>query len=261
MNAVPTNDCRLPVAILAGGLATRLRPLTEKIPKVLLEVGGRPFLEHQLWNLRAHGVREIVLCLGFLGEAVQQRFGDGTEYGVDLRYSFDGPVLLGTGGAIRRALPQLGEAFFVLYGDSYLQIDFAAVSDAFFHSGRNGLMTVFKNEDSWDASNVVFSDGAIQAYDKRRRTAAMRHVDYGLSVFRSSVFGAYPDGAAFDLSDLMKDMAANGEMAAYEARQRFYEIGSLAGLAELDIALAGRGSIPEHVRTAIVQSDPEPTRS
>jgi NDP-sugar pyrophosphorylase family protein len=228
------------VAILAGGLATRLRPLTEKIPKVLLEVGGRPFLEHQLGNLRAHGIREIVLCLGFLGEAVQERFGDGADYGVDLHYSFDGPILLGTGGAIRRALPQLGEAFFVLYGDSYLQIDFAAVSNAFFQSRRNGLMTVFKNENSWEASNVVFSNGAIRAYDKCRRTADMRHVDYGLSVFRSSVFGAYPDGASFDLSDVMKDMASNGEMAAYEATQRFYEIGSRAGLAELDLALAGR---------------------
>ena len=230
----------LPVAVLAGGLATRLRPLTEKIPKVMLEVGGKPFLEHQLIKLRSHGICDIVLCVGFLGETIRESFGDGSCYDVRLRYSFDGPRLLGTGGAIRRALPQLSEAFFVLYGDSYLEIDFRAVADTFLRSGRDGLMTVYKNNNSWDSSNVAFKDGAIQAYDKHRRTPEMQYIDYGLSVFRASVFAAYPDETVFDLSEVMAKMAARGELAAYEATQRFYEIGSHAGLAELDRVLAAR---------------------
>ena len=128
----------LPVAILAGGLATRLRPVTETVPKVLLEVAGKPFLEHQLAQFREQGVEEVVLCVGFLGETIQEQYGDGALMEYDISYSFDGPKLLGTGGAIRKALPLLGEAFFVMYGDSYLRIDFAEVERAFRRLGSQG---------------------------------------------------------------------------------------------------------------------------
>ena len=233
----------IPIAILAGGLATRLRPLTETVPKVLLEVAGKPFLEHQLAMLRGQGIRRVVLCLGFLGEQIQLKFGDGSAYGVDLLYSFDGPALLGTGGAIRQAIPLLGETFFVLYGDSYLTIDFGLVARALAQSRKSALMTVFDNQNQWDASNVWFADGQIKLYDKSARIPEMRHIDYGLSVFHSSVFTAYSGGVPLDLANVLKDLAAKGALAGYEANQRFYEIGSKSGLEELDRYLTDKKAL------------------
>ncbi len=223
----------LPIAILAGGLATRLRPVTEKIPKALVPVAGEPFLAHQLRLLHSRGITRAVLCVGYLGEMIQREFGT-SAFGVELAYSFDGPKLLGTGGALRQALPLLGEAFFVLYGDSYLPIDYAAVAAAWQESGRPALMTVFRNEGAWDTSNVEFTGGRIARYDKRERTAAMRHIDYGLSIFRREVFDVYPADAPFDLAAVQRDLAAAGQLAGHEVAQRFYEIGSHTGLAELD---------------------------
>ncbi|HEX4231931.1 MAG TPA: nucleotidyltransferase family protein [Bryobacteraceae bacterium] len=228
----------MPVAILAGGLATRLRPLTESVPKVLLEVAGKPFLYHQLSYLRAQGVRDVVLCVGFLGEMIQEQFGDGSRCGIRLHYSFDGPRLLGTGGAIRQALPMLGDSFFVLYGDSYLMVDYREVAEVFHHSGKPALMTVFENGNQWDTSNVWFEHGVIKAYDKRVRLPEMRHIDYGLSAYRSSVFAELPVGAVLDLADIQTTLASEGKLAGYVARHRFYEIGSQAGLTELNAFLA-----------------------
>jgi NDP-sugar pyrophosphorylase family protein len=230
----------LPVAILAGGLATRLRPLTEKIPKVLLPVAGKPFLAHQLELLRAQGIRRAVLCVGYLGEMVAEEFGDGRAWGVELSYAYDGPILLGTGGALRQALPLLGESFFVLYGDSYLTAPFAPIADFFERSGQPGLMTVYRNEGLYDTSNVVFRDGRIVVYDKKRRLPEMRHIDYGLSLFRASVFAERPAGAAFDLAEVMRDLVGRGQLAGYEVAERFYEIGSPAGLTELETLLASK---------------------
>ena len=230
----------LPVAILAGGLATRLRPITEKIPKSLVDVAGEPFLAHQLRLLHSRGIRRAVLCVGHLGEMIEQDFGNGAAFGVDLKYSFDGPVLRGTGGALRLALPMLGEAFFVLYGDSYLPVDYAAVEAAWRTSGKDALMTVFQNEGAWDTSNVEFSSGRLLRYDKHDRTPAMRHIDYGLSIFNASVFGDHANGEKFDLSDVQRDLVAQGRMAGYEVSQRFYEVGSHSGLAELSALLSKR---------------------
>src|ERR1051325_1691898 len=194
----------LPVAILAGGLATRLRPITEKIPKVLVPVAGQPFLTHQLRLLREQGIKRAVLCVGHLGEMVQREFGDGSTHGVEIEYSFDGPVLLGTGGALKRALPMLGEEFFVLYGDSYLPIAFAPVAEFFRRSGKLGLMTVYRNEGKYDTSNVVFGHGEILVYDKRIRRSDMHHIDYGLSMFRREAFDAWTADKPFDLADVMQ---------------------------------------------------------
>jgi len=227
----------IPVAILAGGLATRLRPITEKIPKSLVAVAGEPFLAHQLRLLHGRGLRRVVLCVGYLGEMIERDFGDGAAFGMELRYAFDGPTLLGTGGALRQALPLLGEEFFVLYGDSYLPIDYAATFAAFRASGQPGLMTVFQNEGAWDTSNVQFAEGRIVRYDKRERTPEMRHIDYGLGVFRASVFAERPVGEAFDLADIQRELVAKGALAGHEVFQRFYEIGSHAGLAELETLL------------------------
>jgi NDP-sugar pyrophosphorylase family protein len=230
----------LAVAILAGGLAKRLRPITETVPKVLVPVAGQPFLAHQLELLRRQGITRAVLCLGHLGEMVEREFGDGRAHGVQLDYSHDGPVLLGTGGALQRALPKLGESFFVLYGDSYLPIDFGPVAEFFQRSGKLGLMTVFQNEGLYDTSNVVFGNGEIQVYDKRNRLPAMRHIDYGLSLFHAAAFTGWPAGQPFDLADVMQRLVAQKQLAGYEVKQRFYEIGSHAGLAELESLLGGR---------------------
>ena len=227
----------IPVAILAGGLATRLRPVTEKIPKSLMPVAGKPFLAHQLELLHARGIRRAVLCLGHLGEMIQSEFGDGSAFGVQLDYSFDGPKLLGTGGAIKRALPLLGDEFFVLYGDSYLPVEYWPIAEFFRHSGKLGCMTVYRNEGRYDTSNVVFHDGEIAVYDKKNRPPEMRHIDYGLSLFKAAAFESYAAGQPFDLAEVMGKLVREKQLAGYEVRERFYEIGSPAGLAELEILL------------------------
>ena len=229
----------LPVAILAGGLATRLRPITETIPKSLVAVADEPFLSHQLRMLKAQGIARVVLCVGHLGAMLEAEYGSGEAWGLELSYSHDGPDLLGTGGAIKRALPLLGDAFFVLYGDSYLPVDYRAVAATWRASGQSALMTVFQNEGAWDTSNVEFSGGRIVRYDKKARTTSMRHIDYGLSIFTRSVFDGM-DGA-FDLSTLQSSLVQAGRMAGFESPHRFYEIGSHSGLAELDAFLRAAG--------------------
>jgi NDP-sugar pyrophosphorylase family protein len=238
---------KIPVAILAGGLATRLRPITEKIPKSLVPVAGKPFLAHQLQLLYARGIRRVVLCIGYLGEMIQREFGDGETFGLKLDYSFDSPnqslattggsKLLGTGGAIKRALPLLANEFFVLYGDSYLPVDYAPIADFFRRSGKSGLMTVFRNEGKFDASNVVFADGEIKVYDKKDKLPEMRHIDYGLSLFKAQVFDACSTDQHFDLAEVMGKLVREKKLAGFEVTQRFYEIGSPAGLAELESLL------------------------
>ena len=225
------------VAILAGGLATRLRPITEKIPKSLVPVAGKPFLAHQLELLRSRGIHRAVLCVGYLGEMVRRDFGDGEKYGVKLDYSLDGEKLLGTGGAIKRALPLLGDEFFVLYGDSYLPVEYAPIAEFFQRSGKLGCMTVYRNEGKYDTSNVVFAGGEIKVYDKKAKLPEMRHIDYGLSLFKRSAFDAFPASQPFDLADVMGKLVREKQLAGYEVRERFYEIGSPAGLAELEVLL------------------------
>ena len=228
----------LPVAILAGGLATRLRPITETIPKALVEINGEPFLAHQLRLLCRAGCERVVVCAGYRGEQIRDYAGDGHAFGLHVDYSFDGPKLLGTAGAIRRALPQLGPSFFVLYGDSYLPCDYEAVQDAFHASGQTALMTVYANEGRWDSSNVEFSNGRILAYDKANRTAAMRHIDYGLGAFQCGAFEALPENEPTDLAAVYQDLLRRGDLAGYEIHTRFYEIGSPDGIRELEEFLA-----------------------
>ncbi|HLX96482.1 MAG TPA: nucleotidyltransferase family protein [Verrucomicrobiae bacterium] len=230
----------IPVAILAGGLATRLRPITEKIPKSLVPVAGKPFLAHQLELLRSRGIRRVVLCVGHLGEMIQRDFSDGSAFGVRLEYSFDGSQLLGTGGAIKRALPLLGDEFFVLYGDSYLPADYVSVADFFRRRGKPGCMTVYHNQGRYDTSNVVFRDGEIVVYDKRNRRPEMHYIDYGLSLFKMPVFDSYVSDSPFDLAEVMGKLVREKQLAGYEVHERFYEMGSPAGLAELESLLQSK---------------------
>ena len=231
---------KIPVAILAGGLATRLRPITEKIPKSLIPVAGKPFLAHQLELLKSRGIRRAVLCVGYLGEMIRRDFGHGEKYGVKLDYSLDGEKLLGTGGAIKRALPLLGDDFFVLYGDSYLPVDYAPIAEFFQRSGKPGCMTVYRNEGKYDTSNVVFAGGEIKVYDKKVKLPEMRHIDYGLSLFKSSVFDVYAADQVFDLAEVMGKLVREKQLAGYEVPERFYEMGSPAGLAELETLLRSK---------------------
>lgn len=234
---------RLPVAILAGGLATRLRPITEDIPKVLVEVAGEPFAARQLALLQRHGVRRVVFCVGRLGEQVVEALGDGGRWAIDLEYVFDGPALLGTGGALRKALPRLGPAFFVLYGDAYLDCDYNGIERAFEASGKLGLMTVFQNDNRWDRSNVIFEQGAILRYDKQHHVPEMRHIDYGLGVLRAEALRRYPEHQRVDLAQVYQDLLAQEQLAGFEVDRRFYEIGSPAGLEETRRHLSSKGAV------------------
>jgi MurNAc alpha-1-phosphate uridylyltransferase len=223
---------RLPIAILAGGLATRLRPMTDTIPKSLVDVGGEPFLTHQLRLLRQSGFERVVLCAGHLGEQIRDFCGDGHQFGLHVDYSFDQTKPLGTAGAIKQALPSLGKTFFVIYGDSYLPCDYRAVERAFFDSRLPALMTVHRNEGKWDSSNVELADGRILAYDKRRPTDRMHHIDYGLGIFHREAFNAISAGDNYDLARLYQALLADGRLAAFEVAERFYEVGSVHGVRE-----------------------------
>jgi N-acetyl-alpha-D-muramate 1-phosphate uridylyltransferase len=223
----------LPVAILAGGLATRLHPVTLKMPKSLNEIAGEPFLAHQLRWIRSQGVRSVVLCLGYLGEQIEAFAHNGNAFDLNIAYSWDGARLRGTAGALKNALPLLRNEFFVMYGDSYLPCCFAQVQDAFFASGKQGLMTVFRNCNQWDRSNVEFFHREIRSYSKRNRTAQMQHIDYGLGVLRADALNRIRDDGFWDLSKLYELMLRDRELAAFEVSERFYEIGSFAGIEEL----------------------------
>jgi NDP-sugar pyrophosphorylase family protein len=222
----------LTVAILAGGLATRLRPITEKIPKALVDVAGRPFIAWQLDYLRKQGSTRVVICTGYLGEQIREFVGDGRFFGLDVAYSFDGPRLLGTGGALRQALHLLGDSFFVFYGDSYLPIDFKAVEFDFRRQAKPALMTVLKNDGRWDRSNVLYREGRLIEYNKREPRLDMTYIDYGLGVLSTPVLAERREGEAFDLADVYHGLSVDANLAGYEVFERFYEIGSHDGLRE-----------------------------
>jgi NDP-sugar pyrophosphorylase family protein len=231
----------LPVGILAGGLATRLRPITETLPKALVEVVGRPFICRQLDYLRTQGIRRVVLCLGYLGEMIQDVVGDGSKFDLDISYSPDGPVLLGTGGALKQAIPLLGEHFFVMYGDSFLPVDFAPVERAFFERGKAALMTVLENGDRWDKSNVLFHKRELVEYNKHAPRPEMSFIDYGLGVLTSRTLETYPDGQPLDLAEVYHALSRKRQLAGYEVHERFYEIGSHSGLKETETYFMEKG--------------------
>jgi NDP-sugar pyrophosphorylase family protein len=226
-----------PVAILSGGIAVRMRPHTDSVPKALLPVAGEPFIAHQLARLRDQQITDAVLCVGHLGEQIRAFVGNGERWQLHVSYSFDGPILLGTGGALRRALPLLGDVFFVLYGDSYLRCDFAAVARRFEESNRRGLMTVYRNENALAPSNVRFEHGEVVEYDKQSPSPLMRHIDYGLSVLSAAVLASYPEDERFDLSRIQQDLVAARQLAGFEVPERFFEIGSPEGLRDTELLL------------------------
>jgi N-acetyl-alpha-D-muramate 1-phosphate uridylyltransferase len=227
----------LPVAILAGGLATRLGDHARHKPKALAPVAGEPFIFHQLRLLAAHGARRVVLCVGHLGDQIVDAVGDGTRFGIEVMYSFDGAELVGTAGALRRALHLLGDEFLVTYGDAYLRIDHGMVQEAFRSGGLPGLMTVLRNDGKWGPSNAVFEDGRVIAYNKRTPPAGAHWIDYGLLAFEARVFEGSGPG---DLSDVCCELASRGSLAGLVTHERFYEIGTPGALADLDELLRGK---------------------
>jgi NDP-sugar pyrophosphorylase family protein len=228
----------LPVAILAGGLATRLRPMTDRVPKALLSIAGQPFIFHQLTLLKDQGIDRVVLCVGHLGEQVEALVGDGRNLGLIIQYSFDGMELLGTGGAVKKALPLLGDDFFVLYGDSYLPCSFARIQSAYESARRPALMTVLRNDGRWDKSNILFKNGKLIEYDKKSPPLGMSHIDFGLSVLSKQVFSRYSESTAIDLADIYRELSQAGQVAAVEVSERFYEIGSPQGIRDTEEFLA-----------------------
>lgn len=231
------NQKLFPVFILAGGLGTRLHPITKKIPKVLVEVYGEPFIAHQLRYLIKQNITHVILCLGYLGEMVQEFIESQTWGNLKISYVFDGVKPLGTAGAIKKALNDLKNFnfahFFVLYGDSYLACDFSNVQKAYLQYQKYALMTVFKNEGRWDKSNIVFHNGQILDYNKQIQTHDMQHIDYGLGILNTQVFYSYAEDQFYDLAVLYQDLLKLNQLAGYEVLERFYEIGSFSGINEL----------------------------
>jgi NDP-sugar pyrophosphorylase family protein len=233
--------------ILAGGLGTRMLPRTERVPKILLPVAGRPFGAWLLERLAACGFGEAVLCIGHLGGEVRRELGDGGAFGLHVRYVEDGERLLGTAGALRRALPLLEPCFLVTYGDSYLPFDYLApLRDLAAHRGALGTMAVFRNDDRWDTSNTAVEGEHVVRYEKRPRDAPRDHelafIDYGATALRREVVEALADGQVHDLSAVQRELAAAGRLRAYVAERRFFEIGSEQGLADLEAELAHAGN-------------------
>jgi len=222
-----------PIAVLAGGLGTRMRPLTEQLPKALLKVAGTPFVAHQLRLFAREGITDVKLLVGHCWEQIALFVGNGSRFGVEVDYVVDGPTLLGTGGAVRNALDRLGPEFLVTYCDSWLDASYAPVVEAFHASGQPALMCVFRNENRWDASNVQFENGVIRRYSKKFRLPEMLHIDWGLGMLRASAVASRPMGKPWDLAELYEELSTSGRLAGYEMTRRFYEIGSFKGLAEI----------------------------
>jgi len=241
----PPNIAAVPAAILAGGLATRLRPITEKIPKALVEVAGKPFIDHHLSLLRENGIRQVVICAGYKGEMLRDHVGNGSAFDLRVDYSFDGEKLLGTAGALKRAAHLLGEVFWVTYGDSYMDIDYRTILDFFLARNVLGLMTVIENGDRWDKSNAVFEHGRLVRYDKQIRSPEMKHIDYGVALLCRAVLDGVPLDQPTDLAGIYTNLVEAGQMVGHEVFNRFYEMGSPQGLQETRAYLLSRNRTSE----------------
>lgn len=224
--------------ILAGGLGTRMKPYTEKIPKALIPVRGHPFIDLQLRALKRQGIKRVVICVGYLGEMIQAEVGDGSRFDLHVDYTNEGENLRGTAGAIRLAADQgvLDEEFFVLYGDSFLPTSFPTVFEKFKSGSDPALMTVFRNEGQFDKSNAQFNGERVTLYDKKLSAGTgVPYIDYGLSILsRKLVLERIPADGVRDLADLFHQLSVEGRLAGLEVKERFYEIGSQQGLADLE---------------------------
>lgn len=222
--------CDIPIAILAGGLATRIRPITETIPKAMLDINGRPFIDLQLELLHRKGLRKVVICLGYMGNKIEEHVGNGERFGLDVTYSHDGEKLLGTGGAILKALDQLGDLFFITYGDNLLDEDFHRLIEA---NSNFATMMIYKNDNQFDKSNVILDKNNNVIYSKHSSSKDANYIDYGISLVHSKIFNEYESRRVFDLAEVYEKLCHENKLKAAIATKRFYEIGSFSGLEEL----------------------------
>jgi NDP-sugar pyrophosphorylase family protein len=226
--------------ILAGGVASRLGTHAGDLPKTLIPVAGRPFADHQLTWLAEQGVTQVVYCIGYRGDQIRDYVGGGERWGLEVVYVDEGPDLRGTGGALRLAhdAGALAESYAVLYGDSFLRVDLPRVHEAFHASGRPALMTVLRNQNRWDRSNADFDGELVIRYSKTEED--FEWIDYGVSILTRDIAGEIPRDEPADLADLFARLSREGRLAGYEVGERFYEIGSPEGLAELERFLNSR---------------------
>jgi len=220
--------------ILAGGLATRLRPITTKIPKAMVSINGRPFLEYQIELLKHQGIEDIVICIGYLGNLIREHFGNGQKFDISIRYSDEGLEMLGTGGALKAAEPLLDKEFLVINGDSYLVIDTYAVIHSLRSSGKLGTLVAFHSEHSQNLANLIVKDGLVRHYSKNIRLPEMNHIDAGISAFHKRALDHLPEMAKVDMGQLYTKLIDQKELMAYEAEHRFYDIGTLQGLQDFE---------------------------
>lgn len=220
------------LVILAGGMATRLYPVTLSLPKSLIDINGKPFIYHQLDLVKSSGIKNVVMCLGNLAKPIEDLLGNKYSDSVNIKYSYDGDTLLGTGGALKNAFDLISDPFMILYGDSYLNIDYIEILNYFNNFNKNGLMTVLKNANNWDKSNIIFRDGRIIRYDKVD-DPEFDYIDYGFSILRKEAFKDFIKEEKFDLKDVFKKTISNDSMLGYEVFNRFYEVGSFEGIEEL----------------------------
>ena len=221
-------------AILAGGLGTRLRTLTLRVPKPMVPVIGRPFLEYEIELLKRNGIDDFVLCVGYLGKKVESYFGNGSKWAVRIRYSYDGPKLMGPAGALKRAEPLLEESFFVTYGDAYLQLDYGNVMRTLLDSGRLGLMTAYRNRNRYGKSDLVIKGEYVVGYDKGEHTSGMEWVNFGVTALRKRALALVPPGKEYSEEEFYRQLISRGELLAFPVKERFYEIGSLQSLREFE---------------------------
>ncbi len=233
----------LQAVVLMGGMGTRLRAALPESPKSLADVFGKPFFERQLELMKWQGLKRFVFCVGHMGEDIERYFEDGKAFGVNIVYSYDGPRPLGTAGALGKAAGLLDDRFFVMYGDSYMDVDLLELDSAYRSASRSGakaLMAVFRNEGQYDTSNVLFDRGLLAGYDKKNPWPDMRYIDYGMAVLSKEVVEALPRMREVDLSDVYTELVNEGAMAGYEVSERFYEIGRPESLEEFREFFAGR---------------------
>ncbi|MCR5475966.1 MAG: HAD-IIIA family hydrolase [Lachnospiraceae bacterium] len=223
------------VVVLMGGLGTRLKEYTKECPKSLVDVCGRPFFDHQLDLLTAWGFHKFLFLIGYRADMIEDHYGDGRDRNISIQYSYDGEKLLGTGGAVRRAYDLLEDDFLLIYGDSFMDIDYAETIYRYERGksrGARALMTVLRNNNRFDKSNVVMREGKIVLYDKHEPTPEMEYIDYGVCMYEKSLFSAFGEDEAFDISVIQHDLSVKGQMTAQIVTKRFYEIGSPASYKE-----------------------------
>jgi len=217
------------IAIICGGLATRLGSLATNIPKSMIDIDGKPFLEQQIEMLKKHNITDIVLCVGHLSDKIEDYFGNGDKFGVNIKYSQDGAKALGPIGAIKNAESLLDDVFFIMYGDSYLSVDFQKAYSFFKEHDKLGLMVVYKNNDKYDKSNLVIKDNMVVGYREKEAV----YIDYGTSILRKKALDLVPKNTMYSTGQFFSDLISKKELLAFEAEKRFYHIGNPDALEEL----------------------------